>query len=79
MSDQTDDLLLSPDQVAQVTGIKSGRFGKKREELQCEQLRKMGIPFYRNARGAPIVVRDALTGHKPQQAPHKKWEPSVTR
>ena len=73
-----DDLLLTPAQVADVTGIKSGRYGRTREERQCDQLRKMGIPFYRNARGAPVVVRDALTGHK-RPEPAAKWEPQVAR
>jgi hypothetical protein len=64
-------MFLTPQDIAELTG-------RKIKKLQVEQLRKMGIPFYVNAVGRPIVVRSVLEGKKePPQRP--KWESSVLK
>jgi hypothetical protein len=46
--------------------------------LQIDQLRTMGIPFYVNATGRPVVVRSNLEGKK--DAPQRpKWQSPVLR
>jgi hypothetical protein len=70
------DTFLSPEEVAELTGVRIGRRRKTREELQVEWLRTSGIPFWTNARGRPIIARSAIDG-KPARAepPKKKWQP----
>lgn len=73
-------MFLTDEQIAELTGIKRGVSGKRREELQCEHLRKVGIPFFPNARGKPMVVAEALIGtrHHAQESQSKaKWTPKV--
>lgn len=74
------DTFLTPEEVGELTGIKIGRGGKTREELQAEQLRQVGIPFYLTARGRPIIVREALTGSaRASSNPKPAWQPSVLK
>ncbi|HEV2612497.1 MAG TPA: DUF4224 domain-containing protein [Noviherbaspirillum sp.] len=47
--------------------------GRKIKSKQIEALRKMGLPFFVNAVGKPIVTRSAAEGRKEQQMP-TKWE-----
>lgn len=70
-------MFLTDDQLAELTGIRTGKDKKKREQLQCEHLRKMGIPFYENARGKPVVVAAALLGRAQAEQPKPKWQPKV--
>ena len=64
--------------VARLTGLKKGRNGKTREQLQAEQLRAMGIAFRINARGVPIVTWDAVNGARPQQtSPMTTWTSAI--
>lgn len=64
-------MFLSADQVEELTG-------RKLKRLQIEQLRKMGIPFFVNAAGRPIVTRTAIEGR--EQAPTtKKYIPAALR
>lgn len=49
---------LDKDEVAILTGRKS-------KLKQVEQLRKMGLPFWINAVGAPIIPRSAIEGKAP--------------
>lgn len=72
------DLFLTDDQLNQLTGIYRGRNNKRREELQAEHLRKIGVPFYPNARGKPIVAREALLGNKKTKS-KPAWEPKPLR
>ncbi|MBU9308325.1 DUF4224 domain-containing protein [Burkholderia multivorans] len=58
------DTFLSSDEVAELSGIKTGRNGKTREQLQIAWLRSAGVPFWTNARGRPIVARSAIDGSK---------------
>lgn len=67
-------MFLDSDEIAKLSGIKKGTRGKSRELLQCEQLRSMGIPFFINAKGEPIVARAAFqTSSTPP--PPKAWQP----
>jgi len=70
-------MFLDDEQLAKLTGIRTGKDGKTREQLQCEHLRRVGIPFYPNARGKPVVVAEALLGHHQAEQPKPKWQPKV--
>jgi hypothetical protein len=63
---------LKPDEIKQLTG-------RTKIALQIAQLAKMGIPFFVNAVGRPIVTRSAIEGRSgTQPAPTKKaWVPRV--
>jgi hypothetical protein len=70
-------LFLSEDEVADLTGIKRGRCGKSRDELQCQLLRERGVPFIKNIAGAPKVARAVIDGSN-RPAPQKQgWSPAV--
>ncbi|WP_081070827.1 DUF4224 domain-containing protein [Burkholderia territorii] len=70
------DTFLTAEEVGELTGIRSGRRGKTREQLQVEWLRTSGIPFWTNARGRPIIARVAIEGKtKNEDAPRKKYQP----
>ncbi len=57
---------LMADDVATLTG-------RKIKSKQIEALRRMGLPFWINATGKPIVTRSAVEGLK--DTPRKKiWE-----
>jgi hypothetical protein len=71
------DTFLSPEEVAELTGVLVGKRGKTREQLQVEWLRTSGIPFWTNARGRPIIARAAITGRPETEQPKKKWQPKV--
>jgi hypothetical protein len=84
------ELFLTEEEVAELTGIKTGRRGKRREELQAEWMRTSGIPFWVNARGRPIIARAYFTGPHSEPMPRrksvpqaltdqqtKKWQPDV--
>lgn len=45
---------------------------------QVAQLRKMGIPFFVNAAGRPIVARAIIEGRREEPAANKEktWEPA---
>ncbi len=49
--------------------------GYKHKAKQCEQLRKMGIPFHVNVRGEPIVSEYMSKTDKPAA----NWQPAVLR
>ena len=71
-------IFLTLQEVAELTGIKIGRRGKNREQLQTDWLRESGIPFWTNARGRPIIARAAIEGRtSEQEATPKKWHPKV--
>ena len=71
-------MFLDDEQLVLLTGIRTGRNGKTREQLQCEHLRRVGIPFYPNARGKPVVVYEALIGKTSEQS-KPKWVPEPLR
>ncbi len=52
--------------------------GKAQKAKQVQQLRTMGIPFYVNASGHPIVARSAVEGGRKEQAKTvQPWRPAV--
>ena len=67
-------MFLTKDELATLTG-------RKLKSYQIEALRKMGIPFFVNAIGHPIVARTAIEGGSkaPATPPKKTWEPRVFR
>lgn len=85
MGPEMSDTFLSPQEIEELTGVKTGKTigGKKRtrEELQIDWLRASGIPFWSNARGRPIVARAAIEGRKATEVaaaePRKKWQPAA--
>jgi len=69
---------LSPVDIQHLTGIKTGRKGETREQLQIKELRRMNIVFRVNARGAPIVTWSAVDGFQPSEpAANQPWQPNV--
>ena len=60
---------ISEEDVATLTG-------RKIKSCQVEQLRKMGIAFYINAAGRPVVPRSSIEG-RPQEQIEKAWEPNI--
>lgn len=64
-------MFLTPEEIAELTG-------RKLRRLQVEQLRTMGIPFYVNAVGRPVVVRSVLENKK-EAAPKPKWQSPMLR
>ncbi|WP_082742022.1 DUF4224 domain-containing protein [Burkholderia sp. MSMB1072] len=73
------DLFLTSEEVAELTGVRIGRRGKSREELQVAWLRTSGIPFWVNARGRPIIARARITGQPTESPPRPKWQPAALR
>ncbi|HEX2981348.1 MAG TPA: DUF4224 domain-containing protein [Anaerolineaceae bacterium] len=62
-------MFLTPDEIVALTG-------RKLKGAQIAQLRTMGIPFYVNAVGRPVVVR-AVLETKQQEQPKPRWQPKV--
>ncbi len=85
MGPTVSETFLSPAEIEELTGVKTGKTigGRKRtrEELQIDWLRASGIPFWSNARGRPIVARAAIEGRRAAEVaaaePKKKWQPSA--
>jgi hypothetical protein len=62
---------LEPDEIRVLTG-------KAQKAKQIEQLRRMGIPFYVNASGHPVIARVTVEGgRKDQPETLKPWRPAV--
>lgn len=68
-------LFLTAEEIAELTGIRSGKDGKTREARQVATLRQMKIPHYINAVGRPIVARAVIEGVGPIPQPVIAWEP----
>ena len=63
-------IFLNADEVRELTG-----FAIKTKQI--EQLRRMGIAFFVNGSGRPIVTVSAIEGRK-QEAPHQHvWQPAI--
>lgn len=80
-ADSPRSMFLTQEEVAELTGIRTGRKGKTREQLQIAQLNAMRIPHYVNAIDRPIVVRALLEGTaKAADKPKPTlWEPTLGR
>ena len=72
------DTFLTPPEIAELTGIRTGKDGKTRECLQARALQAMRIPHWVNAAGRPIVARAVIEGGR---APEKAatWSPNLLR
>lgn len=69
---------LNAKELAELTGVRIGKDGKTREQLQSAELKRMKIPHYVNARGCPVVARAVVEGGAQQPIPqHKGWEPAL--
>jgi len=49
--------------------------GRKQKAQQIAQLRKMGIRFFVNASGHPVVPVAAVEGRKPSATEKPAWSP----
>lgn len=50
--------------------------GRRVRRLQIETLRRMGLPFWVNAAGRPVVPRSAIDGKQEHRTPTKRaWTP----
>jgi hypothetical protein len=65
-------LFLTRDEMAVLTG-------RKMKGKQVQALRKMGIPFFINAVGQPVVARSAIEGGHRDEKPKELWVPKVLR
>lgn len=64
-------MFLTDDDVSTLTG-------RRRKVQQIEALRRMGIKFWINAAGKPIVPQSAIDGTKqPAAAENPAWKPAV--
>lgn len=69
------DTFLTKEEIAELTGRKYIR-------LQIEALRKMGLPFFINAIGRPVVARSVIEGRREKAEPtpkKKEWVPDVLK
>lgn len=62
--------------ITLLTGVKTGRSGQTREQLQCMQLRAMAVAFRTNVRGAPVVTWGAVNGVN-QPLVTSAWQPNI--
>lgn len=53
--------------------------GRALKSMQIEQLRRMGISFFVNGAGRPVVVRSAIEGTGVSQEQSRGWSPSLVR
>ena len=51
--------------------------GRALKSSQTEQLRKMGISFFVNASGRPVVTRAAIEGSGKRAEAPKSWSPNA--
>jgi hypothetical protein len=61
-------VFLDPEQLVKLTD-------RRQKSAQIAQLRKMGIPFFVNASGHPVVTESSLEGKKKEPV-SKSWSPS---
>jgi len=64
-------VFLNPDELVLLTGF-------HRKGRQVDQLRRMGIAFYINGCGRPVVARAAMEGGAASVSP-RTWFPSVVK
>lgn len=66
-------MFLSDDEVATLTG-------RKVKKLQIEALRKMGLQFFVNAMGRPVVAKAVIEGTaSAAKAPKPTWKSNVVK
>lgn len=69
-------MFLTAAELAEFTGIRKGRGGRTREELQADHLRSIGVPFWLNARGEPRVPCAYFEGAPKVEQPAPRWAPA---
>ena len=62
-------MFLNADELKELTG-------RAQRARQIAQLRLMGIAFWINAAGRPVVARAAIEGGKADTPQPKTWEPA---
>lgn len=62
---------LDSDEICELTG-------RRIKSKQIEALKQMGLPFFVNALGRPVVSRSAIDGLKAEKQ-DKKWVPRALR
>jgi hypothetical protein len=66
-------IFLTNDEISQLTA-------RKNKGAQIDALRRMGLPFFVNATGHPVVTRAAIEGGlQVRQAPVNVWKPHVLK
>ena len=70
-------MFLTPAEVAELTDVRTGKWGKSREQLQIDALRRMKIPFLVSAIGRPKVARATIEGVSPKESTSSGWEPAL--
>ncbi|MFM0508625.1 DUF4224 domain-containing protein [Paraburkholderia sp. RL17-373-BIF-A] len=66
-------MFLSTQELVQLTG-------RKVKKKQIEALRRMGLPFFVNALGRPVVARAAVEGSRQgtsERVVRASWQPRV--
>ena len=68
---------LPTEDIITLTGIRCARAGQTREQRQIAALSKMGVPYFVNAAGRPVVARAAVEGQASSAtAEASGWEPA---
>jgi hypothetical protein len=62
-------MFLEPEEIIQLTGL-------RQKKAQIAQLKRMGIPFFVNASGHPVVAVAAIQGGKSAEKPKPQWSPT---
>lgn len=70
-------IFLTQEDIAELTGIRYGKAGKTRYELQISALKKMKVPHYVNAAGRPVVARAVVEGAGQVENRQPSWEPRL--
>ncbi|AMM15000.1 hypothetical protein AX768_13740 [Burkholderia sp. PAMC 28687] len=65
------DIFLSAQELAVLTG-------RKMKSKQIDALRRMGVAFFVNACGRPVVARSVIEGGRPGKV-NSGWAPDVMR
>jgi hypothetical protein len=63
---------LDDDEVVKLTG-------RKMKGHQIDALRKMGLPFFVNATGHPVVTRSAIDGKRESAKVKSTWNSSIVK
>jgi len=66
------DTFLTPDEIAELTG-------RSFASRQIEALRAMGVPFWVNAVGRPVVARAAIQAQTSRPVIDRPWTPRPLR
>lgn len=65
-------IFLEEDDIARLTGC-------KQKGNQIDTLRKMGVAFYVNVTGHPVVTTAAIEGRSQTEKQKTKWVPRVLK